>query len=605
MVRTQIVSEMMESLRHDPAYLYGLLSVSECSACVAWIAHPGSMAATPVLGDANGISCLLSGECWTADAVGTTICGGAAVVNAYLSKADSFVGELEGLFSGVLLDPRRRRVLLFNDRYSSERLYVFEKSGVTYFASEAKALLRVLPELRQWDTEGVAQFLKYGSTHGGRTLFRGLHCLSGASVWNFDRGTVRRGRYFEPSQWEELEPLGTSDFEGQLCDRFPRLLQKYLRSDADVGISITGGLDTRMIMSCLPPGGVDGACYTYVGLEGLTADARIGAQVARSCGMRHEVLRVQEEFLTDFANYVDRTVHLTDGCAGPLQAHEIHLSRLAAQLSRIRITGNYGSEVLRSMSTLKPDWLSADVLSPDMRRLVEQVAIEWPLDPMTKAVFAEVPCHLFGTLAAARTELAVRTPYLDSALVRLAYQAPSQARESSSSACQVISQGNPSLARIRTDQGLKPAGIDLLGTIHRVLALVSFKLDYWHKEGLPNALTAIAPTLDNLASVGLLGQHKYLPYRSWFAGPMRDAIEAMLADSSVREAPFWDRRTVDSVQEEHRSGRINRVREIHAILLLGAVERTLMRHASRAKSSLTEGVAMHSGSGIDRRARND
>ena len=96
------------------------------------------------------------------------------ILGRYKAQGDAFVAGLNGLFTGLLIDHARRQALLFNDRYGSERLYVFEKNGALYFASEAKALLAVLPELRAFDDTGVAQFLAFGSTLGGHTLFRGL-----------------------------------------------------------------------------------------------------------------------------------------------------------------------------------------------------------------------------------------------------------------------------------------------------------------------------------------------------------------------------------------------------------------------------------------------
>ena len=98
--------------------------------------------------------------------------------------------ELNGLFSGLLIDRRRRRAFLFNDRYGVERVYVHQTEDATYFASEAKALLRVLPATRSFDDEGVAQFLTFGCPVEGRTLFRGIRSLEGGSVWTFDGSLV-------------------------------------------------------------------------------------------------------------------------------------------------------------------------------------------------------------------------------------------------------------------------------------------------------------------------------------------------------------------------------------------------------------------------------
>ena len=71
---------------------------------------------------------------------------------------------MNGLFSGLLIDKRQKKAVLFNDRYGIERIYYYEADGDFYFASEAKALLRILPQARAFDEEGVAQFLAYGCT---------------------------------------------------------------------------------------------------------------------------------------------------------------------------------------------------------------------------------------------------------------------------------------------------------------------------------------------------------------------------------------------------------------------------------------------------------
>ena len=62
--------------------------------------------------------------------------------------------------------------------------------------------------------------------------------------------------------------------------------------------------------------------------------------------------------------HVDRTVYITDGCLGALGAHEIYLNAQACRLAPVRLTGNFGSEVLRGVSTFKPIGLSHDLLSP-------------------------------------------------------------------------------------------------------------------------------------------------------------------------------------------------------------------------------------------------
>jgi len=586
---SSLVAQMVDAMRHHPAYVHGIVPVPASRACVGWVAHPHSMGARPLLSERGvGATLLLAGESWPLKSGARLMERGdcSSLFQGFEEFGDAFVGRLDGLFSGVLIDSARGRVVLFNDRYSGERLYLHTTKGVTYFASEAKAILRVVPELRAWDLDGVAQFLRFGCTLAGRTLFRNLQILPGGSLWTFENGEARPGRYFQPSQLERESALDIDRFEQQFCDLFPERLTKYLAADDVLGLSITGGLDTRMIMASLPAGGVDGICYTYAGRDGLTRDAVIGAEVAAMCGMEHKVLRIDDEFLRNYAEYADRTVHVTDGCAGPLHAHEIYLTRHAAALSKVRLTGNFGSEVLRGISTFKPIRLMDELLVPEMRSRVSNVTPQMSRHPVSRAVFEEIPWSLFGSLAAARSEVTVRTPYLDNALVKLVFQAPDGVRGSSTAERRLICERNPRLAAIATDRGCTPAARSaVLELPQRLFAAITFKLDYWHKEGLPRSSTAGNMVLDALATAGVLGQHKYLPYRTWFAKELREYMEAVLCDATALRCGFFNASAVRDVVVQHGQA-ANYLNEIHAVMLLEAVDRTLLSPRSRPQAAI-------------------
>jgi asparagine synthase (glutamine-hydrolysing) len=269
------------------------------------------------------------------------------------------------------------------------------------------------------------------------------------------------------------------------------------------------------------------------------------------------------------------------------------LTRLAARLAPVRLTGNFGSEVLRSASTFKELNLARHLLSPTVTGLVD--AVQVPLaghHPVTHAAFMEVPWHLFGILAAARSELTVRTPFLDNELVELAFKAPEEARRSPSAALRLIHSMNERLASIPTDRGRTATGNGTLRELARRLYCgVTFKFDYWHTEGIPTWLSPVAPLLEVLAHLGLLGQHKFLPYRSWFQNEVRTYLQEVLTDPRTRRSPFWNADGLTRLASDHASGRRNCVREIHAVLTLDAVERMLLRQSTTEPDLLPAAMA--------------
>ena len=592
----RLVRAMLRTMQHEPTYVSGTHFSPSVGAYGGWVSHGSSFAArqSSALGK-GGETLLFAGECFPSHGSvvnqesGTVAVAEADLLCRYNAHGTSFIADLNGLFSGLLIDPRRQRALLFNDRYGSERLYHFEKDGTTYIASEAKALLRVLPELRAFDDEGVAQFLRYGSTLNGCTLFRGIRSLPGGTVLTIQRGVVEsRKRYFVPDTWEAQPALDEAAFESQFREAFLRALPGYYSSDTPIGISITGGLDTRMILACMPPLARPPVCYTFGGQTHKTLDAQIGARVARAKGLEHHLLRIGADFVAAFGRHVDRTVLITDGCAGALGAHEIYLTALARKLSSIRLTGNYGSEVLRGMSTFKPGHLAPELFADGFRPMLDAAeagSTRTPVHPVTQAAFREIPWHLFGLLAAGRSQIVFRTPYLDNEIVRLAYQAPARLRLSAVPALRLIYWQDSVLASIPTDQGLLWGKRGPSAIARRLFCWATFKLDYLHKEGLPDCLGSIDPLLSALAGTNLLGLHKFLPYRSWFRRELSDYVRAVLTDTQTARQPYWNAKALPALVDDHVRGRHNRLRELNAVLTLEAVDRVLLRESVRVANA--------------------
>src|SRR5262249_5282614 len=108
---------------------------------------------------------------------------------------------------------------------------------------------------------------------------------------------------------------------------------------------------------------------------------------------------------------------------------------------------------------------------------------------VTFAAFREIPWNIFGTPAAGRSQVDVRTPYLDNELVALAYRIPESLRKSPTPALNLIKESSPALGRIPTDMGRVAEAGGVAETFRRLFAKATFKLDYYNNEGLPHWLS--------------------------------------------------------------------------------------------------------------------
>lgn len=208
---------MVKCIRHEPFYNCGTWSDPEHGVYVGWVARRGSFAdGMPVCNEDGKLALFFSGEEFPEPALkqelrqnGHQFSEGDAsyLVHRYEAEAD-FPKGLNGRFHGVVADRRQRTTTLFNDRFGLQRLYFHESQDGFYFAPEAKAILKVRPELRSIDPRGLGEFVTCGCVLENRTLFPRIYLLPQASAWVFRNGRLTaKNSYFEPKEWEQQETV--------------------------------------------------------------------------------------------------------------------------------------------------------------------------------------------------------------------------------------------------------------------------------------------------------------------------------------------------------------------------------------------------------------
>lgn len=585
---------MVGTLRHESFYVVGTWCDESLGVYVGWVARKDSFSdGVPLSNEAGNVVLVFSGEDYPEPGTsaklkerGHSLSADGPSYLVHLSEEDpSFPAGLNGLFHGLLVDRTRKTATLFNDRYGMHRLYYHESKDAFYFAAEAKAILAVRPELRRVDPKGLGEFIALGCVLENRTLFKDIHALPPASAWTFRNRSIEcKASYFEPKEWEEQTPLEPEAYYQQLREVFSRNLPRYFNGRQPVGISLTGGLDTRMIMAWwkAPAGSLP--CYTFGGSYRDCRDVTIARRVAKICGQPYQVIRVGDEFLSRFADYAERTVYLSDGCAAVNRAADLYANEIAAQIAPVRMTGNYGSEILRRLRMFKPsappDGLFSPELLPQIEAANETYARWLPGHAVTFTAFRQAPWYQYGLLALEQTQLTMRSPYLDNDVVRTAFRAPNSAMpkndlfENNEDCSRLIADGNPMLQRIRTDRGLGGRPGHWTTPIARSFQEFTFRAEYAYDYGMPQWLARIDHSVAPLHLERLfLGRHKFSHFRVWYRDALADYVREMLLDQRSLCRPYIQRKTLEPMVRNHLKGNRNHTSEIHKILTLELVHR--------------------------------
>lgn len=583
---------MLSTLCYESSYVSGTWCDEDLGVYVGWVARKGSFAeAMPVHNETGNLVLIISGEEFPKPGTesmlrerGHRIADGAASYLVHLAEEmKEFPKSLNGRFHGILVDRTARQVAIFNDRYGMHRVYYHEGPDAFVFSAEAKAILAIRPDLRTTDPHGLAEFIVCGCTLENRTIFKGIQVLPPASQWTFQRGTLsaKKSAYFDPKEWEEQSVLDVETYYQELRDVFARNLPRYFGGAEKVGISLTGGLDTRMIVSWIRPEPRSLPCYSFGGMYRDSQDVSIARRVARECQQTHEVIGVGQEFLSEFPRYAERTVFISDGCVEVQHSPDLYVNERAARIAPVRMTGNYGGEVLRRVRAFKPIDPQKGIFDESLDGNLKEAKATYSRlivgHPLSFALFRQAPWHHYSLLCLEQSQLSLRSPYLDNDFVRTVFRAPQSTLVNNEISLRLIGDGNPALRRIRTDRGLAGALPDALASAQQKYLEFTFKAEYAYDYGMPQSIARVDHALSrfHLERV-FLGRHKFFHFRVWYRDFLAEYVREMLLDSRTLSRPYLKRSSVEEVVNGHLKGGRNYTTEITRLLTLELLHRQLV-----------------------------
>jgi asparagine synthase (glutamine-hydrolysing) len=575
------LAQMLKAVCHESFYKTGTWGNTAQGVYVGWVAREGSTSeGMPVCNEAGNVSLIFSGEEYPAPSTLQRLKSqghsfnpkdSSYLVHAYEEDVD-FLPAVNGRFHGLISDSGKGNSLLFNDRYGMHRLYYHEAKDAFYFAAEAKAILAVRPELRRIDPVGLGEFVSCSCTLEHRSIFDGIQLMPSAAAWTFRNGAVENKKtYFDTREWEQQQPLDDEAYYEQLRSVLVENLPRYFDGSERMGISLTGGLDTRVILGLHQPAPGSLPCYTFGGIYRESQDVKIARRVASQQKQPFQVIELGKQFLEQFPRYVERSMYLTEGCIDASRSADLYVSEKARHIASAKIVGTYGSEIIRQGIMFKPTPPLAGLYRPEFLQHVTNAAGTYAKlrreHPATFAAFLQSPRYHFGVLALEQSQLTVRSPYLDNDFVRVAYRAPALSDDKKDVRLRLIRSGDRGLADMPTDLGFGGRRNGVVATLNQKMQWFTFKAEYAYDYGMPRRLVQFDHAFSWMHFEKLfLGRHKFYHFRVWYRDALSKYIQEILLDQRTLSRPYLDAKVLRAMVNGHTNGTENHTATIHKIL---------------------------------------
>ena len=270
-----------------------------------------------------------------------------AIVHLYEEYGSACPRKLRGMFGFGIWDEKRRALLLARDRSGIKPMFfATTPGGDLVFGSEIKAILAsgmVTPEV---DDAAVAEYFALGTVSGSRTLFRGVKKLEPGHTLTWKDGRVSIERYWSPPAYEpgRVVVRDLADAADEFWRRFVEAVDITLMSDVPLGVFLSGGLDSSLIVAAMRERGVSELRTFSVGFAEAEASelpfARIVAKTFET--EHHEVACTADDFFNALPRLTRHRDHpLTFSASIPL----FFVSELAVSSVKVVLTGEGSDEL--------------------------------------------------------------------------------------------------------------------------------------------------------------------------------------------------------------------------------------------------------------------
>ncbi|HEY4301509.1 MAG TPA: asparagine synthase (glutamine-hydrolyzing), partial [Candidatus Didemnitutus sp.] len=218
------------------------------------------------------------------------------IVHGYKQWGDAVFSRLNGMFGIGLWDIRRRRLLVVRDAMGIKPIYYRDENGTLSFGSEVRAVRAASSARTAVDPVALSQFLLYRYTPSPLTLFQGIRKLAPGTMLIAENGTCREETWYRFTPEPFREKMTDADAREQLLALYRGAVKRHLLADVPVGILLSGGLDSGLLMGLMDEEGKGWHAFT-VGYGSSFADDELkeAAATARHFHARHVPIELDQK----------------------------------------------------------------------------------------------------------------------------------------------------------------------------------------------------------------------------------------------------------------------------------------------------------------------
>ena len=521
------------------------------------------------------------------------------LVHAFEKWGIDFINKLDGMFSLALFDRKNFRLILARDPFGKKPLYYSLQKGLLLFGSEIKALAAHPDFESRMDPESISSYFALDYVPTPKTIFQNCWKLRQGSFLDINTKAVElpfRPKTYWRLHYEPKLKISEPEAVDGFRDLFGKAVSKRLMSDVPLGVFLSGGIDSSLVVAFMAKAVGKVETFTIGFSENSYDESKVAKSVAEYFGTEHFEKKLDPDSVYGVLPQV--VARLDEPFADPSVLPTYILSQFARQKVTVALGGDGGDEHLAGYDPFLAHRLFGKLawVPFPLYALGSKIAALIPTSEKNMSLNFKLQRFLQGL-----KQYSTKSPVIRNALWMAPFTPELQKHLFTRS--------------INLDLGWENVFSELLEHAERCDAkndidgvIDSFIQMYLHDDilvkvdrtSMMNSLEVRTPFLDKSLSEFLArlpvrmkmrgGKRKYLlkkastgilpneiidrkkkgfgiPVAGWLKGPLRSLLEESLCPEQINKLGLFDSQYVEALVRDHLKGAADHRKELWALLI--------------------------------------
>jgi len=294
------------------------------------------------------------------------------IAQMYSQKGTDLVNDIEGSFAIIILDKAKEVCNTIIDPCGAYNLFYTKDKDNFVISDNIKEIVPHLSIIKL-NLKSVIEFLSFAFVLGNKTHIQDIYRFKPATIYSMNKNLEVQEKIY----WE-LPPRNERPSKNNLKEIFNQHIEKGLNLDASILSPLTGGIDTRTILSACLGQKEKLSCYTH-GFK-VSKDIKIARKIARRFNIKYNTVLLDKEWIKNIPSLIEKSEENYNGMLNIIPW--LHLKTAYEKQKNegeLFFVGTMGNEIWRQ-EWVNPNFLkttSVDALSSKIvKRLLQSSIVD-------------------------------------------------------------------------------------------------------------------------------------------------------------------------------------------------------------------------------------